>query len=83
MRLKKKIKIAIDSPAGAGAWTQAKLISKWMSISFIHGVMNTDNCSIIGDTIVSDKQFVITDINEDNLLNVVDIIDIVNIILSN
>lgn len=30
---------------------QAKLISKWMSVSFIHGVMNTDNCSIIGDTI--------------------------------
>lgn len=30
---------------------QAKLISKWMSIGFIHGVMNTDNCSIIGDTI--------------------------------
>ena len=22
-----------------------------MSVSFIHGVMNTDNCSIIGDTI--------------------------------
>ena len=30
---------------------QAKLIAKWMSIGFIHGVMNTDNCSIIGDTI--------------------------------
>ncbi len=30
---------------------QAKLVSKWMSIGFIHGVMNTDNCSIIGDTI--------------------------------
>ena len=30
---------------------QAKLISKWMSIGFIHGVMNTDNTSIIGDTI--------------------------------
>ena len=30
---------------------KANLISKWMSVSFIHGVMNTDNCSIIGDTI--------------------------------
>ena len=30
---------------------QAKLISKWMSVGFIHGVMNTDNCSIVGDTI--------------------------------
>ena len=27
MKLKKKIKIAIDSPAAAGAGTQAKLIS--------------------------------------------------------
>ncbi len=30
---------------------QAKLISKWMNVGFIHGVMNTDNCSIVGDTI--------------------------------
>ncbi len=31
--------------------SQAKLISQWLSVSFIHGVMNTDNTSIIGDTI--------------------------------
>ena len=30
---------------------QAELISKWMSIGFIHGVMNTDNTSICGETI--------------------------------
>lgn len=30
---------------------QAKLISAWMSVGFIHGVMNTDNCSIAGETI--------------------------------
>lgn len=30
---------------------QAKLIGKWMSIGFIHGVMNTDNMSISGETI--------------------------------
>ncbi|MDG1529799.1 MAG: YdiU family protein [Paracoccaceae bacterium] len=30
---------------------QAKLIAKWMSIGFIHGVMNTDNMSISGETI--------------------------------
>ena len=30
---------------------QAKLISKWMSVGFIHGVMNTDNMSIYGETI--------------------------------
>lgn len=30
---------------------QAKLIAHWMSLGFIHGVMNTDNCSISGETI--------------------------------
>ncbi len=30
---------------------QAGLIAQWMSVGFIHGVMNTDNCSIAGETI--------------------------------
>ncbi|MCH4891119.1 YdiU family protein [Acidaminobacter sp. JC074] len=30
---------------------QALLIAKWQSIGFIHGVMNTDNMSIAGETI--------------------------------
>lgn len=30
---------------------QAGLIAAWMSVGFIHGVMNTDNCSISGETI--------------------------------
>ncbi|HRI69721.1 MAG TPA: YdiU family protein [Polyangium sp.] len=30
---------------------QIKLISKWLSIGFVHGVMNTDNMSISGETI--------------------------------
>lgn len=30
---------------------QANLIAHWQSVGFIHGVMNTDNCSISGDTI--------------------------------
>ncbi|MDF3813642.1 protein adenylyltransferase SelO family protein, partial [Rhodopseudomonas sp. BAL398] len=30
---------------------QAELIARWMQIGFIHGVMNTDNCSIAGETI--------------------------------
>ncbi len=30
---------------------QAKLIAKWQSIGFVHGVMNTDNMSICGETI--------------------------------
>jgi len=30
---------------------QAELVAQWMSFGFIHGVMNTDNCSISGETI--------------------------------
>lgn len=30
---------------------QAQLVANWMSVGFIHGVMNTDNCSISGETI--------------------------------
>ncbi len=30
---------------------QAELIAHWMSVGFIHGVMNTDNCAISGETI--------------------------------
>lgn len=30
---------------------QAQLIASWMNIGFIHGVMNTDNMSIVGETI--------------------------------
>ena len=35
MKLKKKIKIAIDSPAAAGAGTQAKLISKHYNLLYL------------------------------------------------
>ena len=30
---------------------QADLVAKWLLIGFIHGVMNTDNMSIVGETI--------------------------------
>jgi serine/tyrosine/threonine adenylyltransferase len=30
---------------------QASLIAQWMSVGFIHGVMNTDNMSVCGETI--------------------------------
>jgi serine/tyrosine/threonine adenylyltransferase len=30
---------------------QAVLIAKWLPLGFIHGVMNTDNCAISGETI--------------------------------
>jgi cytidylate kinase len=35
MSIKKKIKVAIDSPAGAGAGTQAKLISKHYNLFYL------------------------------------------------
>lgn len=30
---------------------QAALVAQWMAVGFIHGVMNTDNCTIGGETI--------------------------------
>ena len=30
---------------------QANLIAQWMNVGFIHGVMNTDNMSVVGETI--------------------------------
>ena len=30
---------------------QARLVAKWMSLGFIHGVMNTDNMTLSGETI--------------------------------
>ena len=30
---------------------QAELVAAWMAVGFIHGVMNTDNCAISGETI--------------------------------
>ena len=35
----------------AVAEAQARLISKWMALGFVHGVMNTDNVTISGETI--------------------------------
>ena len=35
MKYKKKIKVAIDSPAAAGAGTQAKLISKYYNLFYL------------------------------------------------
>ncbi|MEM5544220.1 YdiU family protein [Sulfitobacter sp. AS92] len=43
-----------DGPLGllrAVCAAQAELVARWMSFGFIHGVMNTDNCSISGETI--------------------------------
>ncbi len=35
----------------AVAMRQAKLIAQWMGVGFIHGVMNTDNMQVAGETI--------------------------------
>jgi len=55
--------IARHAPAAAGAEipalalletviaSQARLIAAWMAVGFVHGVMNTDNMSIAGETI--------------------------------
>jgi serine/tyrosine/threonine adenylyltransferase len=48
---------AADAPTPAAALLaavidrQAQLVARWMHIGFIHGVMNTDNMSIAGETI--------------------------------
>ncbi len=48
---------ARDAPIPAAAFLtavvarQARLVAHWMSIGFIHGVMNTDNTSIAGETL--------------------------------
>jgi uncharacterized protein YdiU (UPF0061 family) len=31
--------------------TQAELVASWLGVGFVHGVMNTDNCSIAGETL--------------------------------
>lgn len=36
---------------GAVVAAQARLIARWMALGFIHGVMNTDNCAVSGETI--------------------------------
>lgn len=33
------------------AWRQMELVARWMSIGFVHGVMNTDNVAISGEAI--------------------------------
>ncbi|RVT85321.1 YdiU family protein [Rhodobacteraceae bacterium CCMM004] len=43
-----------DGPLGllhAVIAAQARLVARWMGVGFIHGVMNTDNMSVAGETI--------------------------------
>ncbi len=41
----------LQSLFGAVVQTQARLIAHWMSLGFIHGVMNTDNTAVSGETL--------------------------------
>ncbi|MGV8938939.1 MAG: protein adenylyltransferase SelO [Allorhizobium sp.] len=47
--------LALDNPypalLGAVAGRQASLVARWLSVGFIHGVMNTDNMTVSGETI--------------------------------
>ncbi len=45
---------AADGPSGllaAVVAAQARLVAKWMALGFVHGVMNTDNMTVSGETI--------------------------------
>jgi uncharacterized protein YdiU (UPF0061 family) len=47
MTAKKRYRALLDGVIGR----QARLVAQWMGLGFIHGVMNTDNTSISGETI--------------------------------
>ena len=50
----------------------AKLIAKWMGLGFIHGVMNTDNVSIAGETIDYGPCAFIDEFNPDSVFSAID-----------
>ncbi|MDW3222140.1 MAG: YdiU family protein [Paracoccaceae bacterium] len=51
---------------------QAELIAAWMSVGFIHGVMNTDNCAISGETIDYGPCAFIDDYHADTVFSSID-----------
>ena len=51
---------------------QAELVAKWMGIGFIHGVMNTDNCLISGETIDYGPCAFIDEYNPDKVFSSID-----------
>ncbi len=50
----------------------AKLIAKWMGLGFIHGVMNTDNVSIAGETIDYGPCAFMDDFHPDSVFSAID-----------
>ncbi|WP_300055432.1 YdiU family protein [uncultured Roseobacter sp.] len=64
-----------DGPMGllrAVCARQADLIAAWMSVGFIHGVMNTDNCTISGETIDYGPCAFIDDYHADTVFSSID-----------
>ncbi|MDA1353822.1 MAG: YdiU family protein [bacterium] len=51
---------------------QIALVSKWMGIGFIHGVMNTDNMSITGDTIDYGPAAFLDEFNPEKVFSYID-----------
>lgn len=51
---------------------QADLVAAWMSVGFIHGVMNTDNCTISGETIDYGPCAFIDDYHADTVFSSID-----------
>jgi uncharacterized protein YdiU (UPF0061 family) len=51
---------------------QAKLIARWMLAGFIHGVMNTDNMSIVGETIDFGPCAFMDEFNADKVFSSID-----------
>ncbi len=52
--------------------SQASLVSKWQSVGFIHGVMNTDNMTISGETIDYGPCAFMDNYNEDTVFSSID-----------
>ena len=51
---------------------QATLIAQWMLVGFIHGVMNTDNMSIVGETIDFGPCAFMDEFNADKVFSSID-----------
>jgi len=52
---------------------QAALVAHWQSIGFVHGVMNTDNCSISGDTIDYGPCAFLDDYHPESVFSAIDV----------
>ncbi len=51
---------------------QARLVAQWMSAGFIHGVMNTDNCALSGETIDYGPCAFVDDYHPDTVFSSID-----------